>query len=84
MTAPGTEPRGDELIVDADGHVCEPYHLWEHGLPDHLADRGIVLRWNESTGYDECYVEGRLVTDRGLATLKGVADPQRLFAVRTR
>lgn len=58
-----------EYIVDADGHVCEPADLWEANLPSHLADKGIRLRWNEATGYDECMVEDRMVTDRGLVGL---------------
>ena len=32
-------------------------------------DRGIRLRWNEATGYDECLVEDRMATDRGLVGL---------------
>lgn len=68
MTTPRTEP-GTELIVDADGHVCEPADLWERGLPAHLRDKGIRLRWNESTGFDECLLEDRMVTDRGLVGL---------------
>ena len=38
--------------MDADGHLCEPADLWERGLPSHLADQGIRLRWDEETGYD--------------------------------
>jgi predicted TIM-barrel fold metal-dependent hydrolase len=59
----------DDLIVDSDGHVCEPADLWERRLPAHLADRGIRMRWNEGTGYDVAYVEDRVVTDRGLVGL---------------
>src|SRR6266508_3818569 len=58
-----------EPIVDADGHVCEPADLWERNLPSHLADRGIRLRWNSDTGYDECWVEDGMATDRGLVGL---------------
>ena len=58
-----------ELVVDADGHVCEPPDLWTTRLPSHLRARGIRLRWNEETGFDECWVEDRLVTDRGLVGL---------------
>ncbi|HEV2310042.1 MAG TPA: hypothetical protein VGU73_05930, partial [Acidimicrobiia bacterium] len=58
-----------EYIVDADGHVCEPPDLWTKGLPDHLKDRGIRLRWNESTGFDECLVDDQMATDRGLVGL---------------
>ena len=35
------------LVVDADGHVCEPADLWERELPASMRDRGIRLRWNE-------------------------------------
>jgi predicted TIM-barrel fold metal-dependent hydrolase len=59
----------DVLVVDADGHLCEPPDLWARNLPKGLRDRGIRLRWNESTGYDECWVEDRMATDRGLVGL---------------
>lgn len=58
-----------EYVVDADGHVCEPADLWTRGLPPKLADRGIRLRWNEATGFDECLVEDQIATDRGLVGL---------------
>ena len=57
------------LVVDGDGHVCEPSNLWTKNLPSHLRDRGIRLRWNADTGFDEAYVEDRLITDRGLVGL---------------
>ena len=58
-----------EPIVDADGHLCEPADLWERNLPPALRARGIRLRWNDATGYDECLVEDVTVTERGLAGL---------------
>jgi uncharacterized protein len=58
-----------EIVVDADGHLCEPADLWERDLPHAMRDRGIRLRWNEATGYDECWVEDRMATDRGLVGL---------------
>ena len=58
-----------EIIVDADGHVCEPADLWTARLPAHLRARGIRLRWNADTGFDEAYYEDRLITDRGLVGL---------------
>jgi predicted TIM-barrel fold metal-dependent hydrolase len=61
---PATPP-----VIDADGHVCEPADLWERGLPSGLRDRGIRLRWNEATGFDECWVEDVMATDRGLVGL---------------
>ncbi len=56
-------------VIDADGHLCEPARLWEDNLPTAMRDRGIRLRWNEATGYDECLVEDRMATDRGLVGL---------------
>jgi uncharacterized protein len=73
--APRASPGGrdgraePQEIVDADGHVCEPADLWEKGLPSAMADQAIRLRWNEATGYDECLVEDRTATDRGLVGL---------------
>ncbi len=57
------------LVVDADGHVCEPPELWERGLPARLRDRALRLRWNASAGYDEAWVEDWCITDRGLVGL---------------
>src|SRR4029079_15281118 len=56
-------------VVDADGHLCEPPRLWEDNLPRRFQEHGIRLRWNEQTGYDECLVEDRMATDRGLVGL---------------
>jgi predicted TIM-barrel fold metal-dependent hydrolase len=58
-----------ELVVDADGHVCEPADLWETRLPRGMRDRGIRLRWNAETGYDVAHCEDWIITDRGLAGL---------------
>ena len=58
-----------EYVVDADGHVCEPPDLWERNLPVSMRDRGIRLRWNEASGFDECSVEDVIVTERGLIGL---------------
>jgi predicted TIM-barrel fold metal-dependent hydrolase len=60
---------GSEIVVDADGHVCEPPDLWTTRLPAHLSARGIRLRWNADTGFDEAYFEDELITDRGLVGL---------------
>jgi len=38
-----------EVVVDADGHVCEPPDLWTRKLPAHLCERGLRLRWNADT-----------------------------------
>jgi len=66
---PASSRAVDDYIVDADGHVCEPADLWERNLPERFRDRGIRLRWNEATGYDECWVEDGMATDRGLVGL---------------
>ena len=58
-----------DVVVDGDGHVCEPADLWEKRLPPSLRDRAIRLRWNADTGYDVCWVEDRIATDRGLVGL---------------
>jgi predicted TIM-barrel fold metal-dependent hydrolase len=62
-------PRGSNIVVDGDGHVCEPSDLWTTRLPPRLREHGIRLRWNADTGFDEAYVEDRLITDRGLVGL---------------
>jgi hypothetical protein len=56
-------------VVDGDGHVCEPADLMEKRLPPGMRERGIRLRWNESTGFDEAHCEDWLITDRGLTGL---------------
>ena len=61
------------IVVDGDGHVCEPADLWETRLPPHLRERGIRLRWNEETGYDVAHCEDWIITDRGLAGLGNAA-----------
>ena len=52
-------------VIDADGHLCEPAAPVGGQPPAAMRDRGIRLRWNEATGYDECLVEDRMATDRG-------------------
>src|SRR5262245_5598027 len=60
---------GAEVVIDADGHVCEPPDLWTTRLPSALRDRALRLRWNADTGYDEAWVEDWCITDRGLVGL---------------
>jgi len=64
-----------EIVVDGDGHVCEPADLWTTRLPPALRERGIRLHWNAATGFDEAYVEDRLLTDRGLVGLGNAGTP---------
>ncbi len=58
-----------EFVVDGDGHVCEPPDLWQKRLPARLRERGIRLRWNEETGFDEATCEDWYLNTRGLAGL---------------
>ena len=67
------------LIVDADGHLCEPADLWERNLPASMRDRGIRLRWNEATGFDECLVEDTMATERGLVGLGNAGESYENF-----
>ena len=48
------------LIVDADGHVCEPVDLWEARLPAALRERGPRVRWNEAEQCQQVLVEDRV------------------------
>ena len=64
-----TNDGSGEIVVDADGHLCEPPDLWTRNLPASMRDQGIRLRWNDATGYDECLVEDTVVVERGLAGL---------------
>ena len=61
--------RTSDIVVDADGHVCEPPDLWTRGLPAKHRERALRLRWNEATGFDEAWVEDWCITDRGLVGL---------------
>src|SRR5205823_9825050 len=59
----------DGFVLDADGHVLEPADLWERELPAPMRDRGIRVRWNPDTQWDERFVEDRMLSDRGVAGL---------------
>jgi predicted TIM-barrel fold metal-dependent hydrolase len=71
----GRMPPAADLVVDADGHVCEPPDLWTTRLPARLRERALRLRWNEATGYDEAWVEDWCITDRGLVGLGNAGTP---------
>jgi uncharacterized protein len=64
-----------DVVVDADGHLCEPPRLWEDNLPPSMRDRALRLRWNAETGFDTCIVEDKVLTDRGLAGLGNAGTP---------
>src|SRR5262245_24607072 len=58
-----------DVVIDADGHGCEPPDLWTTRLPATLRERALRLRWNAESGYDEAWVEDWCITDRGLVGL---------------
>ena len=64
---PGAPDR--PLVVDADGHVCEPPDLWERNLPAKWRDRGPRVRWSEADGCEQVLVEDAIGIPRGLAGL---------------
>ena len=71
-------------VVDADGHVLEPEDLWERELPSHLRERGIRVRWNADTGWEERFVEDRMLSDRGIAGLGNAGQSYADFGRGTR
>ena len=38
--------RSAHVVIDADGHVCEPVDLWERELPPSMRERGPRVRPN--------------------------------------
>src|SRR5437879_10040589 len=70
-----TDQPTPDIVVDADGHVCEPPDLWERNLPPALRERGVLMRWNAETGYDECWIDGVCAADRGLVGLGNAGEP---------
>jgi predicted TIM-barrel fold metal-dependent hydrolase len=57
------------VVVDADGHVCEPPDLWEANLPAAMRDRGPRVRWSDEAGTQQLLVEDRVGIPMGLAGL---------------
>jgi hypothetical protein len=49
--------------------------LWTTRLPPHLRERGLRLRWNDETGFDEAWVEDWCITDRGPVGLGNAGTP---------
>src|SRR5258708_29947207 len=45
------------LVVDADGHVCEPPDLWERNLPASMRARGPRVRWSDPDACEQVLVE---------------------------
>lgn len=65
MSAAATRP----LVVDADGHVCEPQDLWERNLPPSMRERGPRVRYSEPDGCEQVLVEDVVSIPRGLPGL---------------
>jgi predicted TIM-barrel fold metal-dependent hydrolase len=61
--------RSDHIVIDADGHVCEPVDLWERNLPPAMRDRGPRVRYDERTQTQQVLVEDHVAIPMGLAGL---------------
>ena len=57
------------VVVDADGHVCEPPDLWERNLPPSMRERGLRVRWNDEIETQQVLVEDDVGIPMGLAGL---------------
>jgi predicted TIM-barrel fold metal-dependent hydrolase len=57
------------VVIDADGHVCEPVDLWERNLPASMRERGPRVRVDGSTGVQQVLVEDHVGIPTGLAGL---------------
>jgi uncharacterized protein len=60
--------RSDHIVIDADGHVCEPVDLWERNLPASMRKRGPRVRL-DSSGVQQVLVEDHVAIPMGLAGL---------------
>ena len=65
----GFARRTPAVVIDADGHVCEPADLWEKNLPPSMRERGLRVRMNESIGTQQVLVEDGVGIPLGLAGL---------------
>ena len=65
------------IVVDADGHVCEPPDLWEKNLPPPMREQGLRVRWNDDIETQQVLVEDDVGTDRGLVGLSNAGHAQR-------
>lgn len=61
--------RTRDVVVDADGHVCEPADLWERNLPPSLRARGPRVRFDPQAGTQQVLVEDHVAIPLGLAGL---------------
>ena len=65
----GFARRSDDVVIDADGHVCEPTDLWESNLPRSMRDRGPRVRYSDEAGTQQVLVEDHVAIPMGLAGL---------------
>jgi predicted TIM-barrel fold metal-dependent hydrolase len=61
--------RSEQVVIDADGHVCEPVDLWERNLPPSMRERGPRVRADGATGVQQVLVEDHVGIPQGLAGL---------------
>lgn len=61
--------RTRHVVVDADGHVCEPPDLWECNLPVAMRERGPRVRFDDVAGTQQVLVEDKVGIPMGLAGL---------------
>ncbi|HZQ56982.1 MAG TPA: amidohydrolase family protein [Acidimicrobiales bacterium] len=60
--------RSEHVVIDADGHVCEPVDLWERNLPATMRERGPRVRL-DANGIQQVLVEDHVGIPTGLAGL---------------
>ncbi len=65
----GFTRRTEHVVVDADGHVCEPVDLWERELPAGMRERGPRVRFNDELATQQVLVEDHVAIPMGLAGL---------------
>ena len=61
--------RTNHVVIDADGHVCEPVDLWEKNLPPSMRARGPRVRFSDDAGTQQVLVEDHVAIPMGLAGL---------------
>jgi predicted TIM-barrel fold metal-dependent hydrolase len=61
--------RSAHVVIDADGHVCEPVDLWERELPPSMRERGPRVRFDDGVGTQQVLVEDHVAIPMGLAGL---------------
>jgi len=61
--------RTNHVVIDADGHVCEPADLWERNLPASMRARGPRVRFSADAGTQQVLVEDHVAIPMGLAGL---------------